>query len=110
MAYQLQGNIIATDEQGYLLDHLQWEEALVPIIAEQEDIELNDAHWQIIRFVRQFYDEYDTSPAIRALVKALSNEFGPEVGNSRHLQRLLPKGPAKMASKLAGLPKPAKCL
>ena len=48
MAYQLQGNIIATDEQGYLLDHLQWEEALVPIIAEQEDIELNDAHWQIM--------------------------------------------------------------
>jgi tRNA 2-thiouridine synthesizing protein E len=110
MAYQLHGNTIATDEQGYLLDYLQWQEALVPVIAEQEDIQLNDAHWQIIRFVRQFYEEYDTSPAIRALVKALSNEFGPEIGNSRHLQRLLPKGPAKMASKLAGLPKPAKCL
>lgn len=54
--------------------------------------------------------EYDTTPAIRALVNALKTEFGPEVGNSRHLQRLLPKGPAKLASKLAGLPKPAKCL
>lgn len=110
MAYQVHGNTIETDEQGYLLDHLQWNEALVPVIAEKEGIKLNAAHWQIIRFVRQFYEEYDTSPAIRALVKALSNEFGPEIGNSRHLQRLLPQGPAKMASKLAGLPKPAKCL
>lgn len=110
MAYQLDNQTIETDEQGYLLDHLLWNEALVPVIAAQEGIDLNEAHWQIIRFVRQFYAEYDTSPAIRALVKALSIEFGPEVGNSRHLQRLLPKGPAKMASKLAGLPKPAKCL
>ena len=110
MAYLLNGLTIATDEQGYLLDHTQWNEDLAKVIAEYEKIELTDAHWQIIRFVRAFYEAYDTSPAIRALVKAMANEFGPEIGNSRHLQRLLPKGPAKLASKLAGLPKPAKCL
>ncbi len=110
MTYQLNNQHIATDSHGYLLDYTQWSEELVPVIASSENIELNEAHWQIIRFVRDFYLRYDTSPAIRALVKALSNEFGPDVGNSRHLQRLLPQGPAKLASKLAGLPKPAKCL
>ncbi len=110
MGYQCDGQYIATDEHGYLLNHTQWSETLAEAIAQAENIELTDAHWQIIRFVRAFYAQYDTSPAIRALVKALANEFGPEVGNSRHLQRLLPKGPAKLASKLAGLPKPAKCL
>jgi tRNA 2-thiouridine synthesizing protein E len=110
MPYQLDQQIIETDANGYLLDHTQWSEALVPVIAEAEGIELNDAHWLVIRFVREFYMQYDTSPAIRALVKALAQAHGPEIGNSRYLQKLLPKGPAKLASKLAGLPKPAKCL
>jgi tRNA 2-thiouridine synthesizing protein E len=110
MHYTLNNHTIPADDNGYLLDHTMWSEALVEIIAAEEKIKMTDAHWQIVRFVRAFYEEYDTSPAIRALVKALQQEFGPEIGNSRHLQRLLPQGPAKMASKLAGLPKPAKCL
>ena len=78
--------------------------------AQEENIELTEAHWEVVRFVRAFYEEYETSPAIRALVKAMANKFGPEKGNSRYLQRLFKRGPAKQATKLAGLPKPAKCL
>jgi tRNA 2-thiouridine synthesizing protein E len=63
-----------------------------------------------VLFVRAFYEEYETSPAKRVLIKSLSNKFGPEIGNSRYVQRLFPKGPAKQATKIAGLPKPAKCL
>jgi tRNA 2-thiouridine synthesizing protein E len=110
MVYHFNNKTFAADDNGYLLDHTSWTEGLAKHIAECEDITLTDAHWQIIHFVREFYMEYDSTPAIRALVNALKTEFGPEVGNSRHLQRLLPKGPAKLASKLAGLPKPAKCL
>ena len=101
---------IATDKAGYLLDFEQWDESMVPVLAESEKIVLSDAHWEVVRFVRAFYLEYDTSPAIRALVKAMAKEYGPEKGNSRYLQRLFPKGPAKQATKLAGLPKPARCL
>lgn len=104
------GAQIAVDKNGYLLDHTQWDEGMVPLLAEQENIELTDAHWEVVRFVRAFYLEYDTSPAIRALVKAIAAEHGPEKGNSRYLQRLFKKGPAKQATKFAGLPKPAKCL
>ncbi|MFC4699337.1 TusE/DsrC/DsvC family sulfur relay protein [Glaciecola siphonariae] len=104
------GEPLALDKHGYLLDINQWNDNVAKAFAKQEGIELNEAHWEIIYFVREFYQTYDTSPAIRALVNAMKIKFGPQVGNSRYLQRLFPDGPAKLASKLAGLPKPAKCL
>ena len=101
---------IETDKNGYLLDHTQWQKDLAPIIAQKESIELSTEHWEVIEFVREFYEEYETSPAIRVLVRSLKDKFGPEIGSSRYVQRLFPKGPAKQATKIAGLPKPAKCL
>ena len=101
---------IETDAAGYLADMSQWNEEVAKAIAQQENIVLTEAHWEVIYFVRQFYQEYNTSPAIRMLVKAMAEKLGAEKGNSRYLQRLFPEGPAKQATKLAGLPKPAKCL
>lgn len=101
---------IERDSQGYLLDSQQWSEELIPLLAQEEGIELTHEHLEIIRFVRNFYLEFNTSPAIRMLVKAVSQQFGEEKGNSRYLYRLFPKGPAKQATKLAGLPKPVKCI
>jgi len=109
-SFTYNGQDIATDKAGYLLDHTQWDEGMVELLAREENIELTEAHWEVVRFVRAFYEEYETSPAIRALVKAMANKYGPEKGNSRYLQRLFKRGPAKQATKLAGLPKPAKCL
>ncbi|MFV0576601.1 MAG: TusE/DsrC/DsvC family sulfur relay protein [Vibrio sp.] len=108
--YQFNDQTIETDKEGYLLDHTQWQEELVPIIAAEEGIELTEAHWEVIRFVRDFYLEFNTSPAVRMLVKAMEKAHGPEKGSSKYLFTLFRKGPAKQATKLAGLPKPAKCL
>lgn len=99
-----------TDESGYLKNLTDWSEELALKIAEKEQIRLTEEHWEIIWLVRDFYQEYKTSPAIRMLVKAMAQKFGEEKGNSRYLQRLFPDGPAKQATKIAGLPKPAKCL
>jgi tRNA 2-thiouridine synthesizing protein E len=101
---------IETDTQGYLKNTQDWTPAVAEAIAVLEQIELTDAHWEVIRFVRDFYLEYKTSPAIRMLVKAMGQKFGPDKGNSRYLYRLFPDGPAKQATKLAGLPKPVKCI
>lgn len=101
---------IETDSAGYLLDSNQWTPEVAEVIAELEQLELTDAHWEVIYFVRDFYLEYNTSPAIRMLVRAMAQKLGEDKGNSRYLQRLFPEGPAKQATKLAGLPKPAKCL
>lgn len=105
-----EGRAIETDAQGYLKNSGDWQEALAPILAEQESITLTEAHWEVVRFVRAFYEEFNTSPAIRMLVKAMAQKYGEEKGNSRYLYRLFPKGPAKQATKIAGLPKPVKCI
>lgn len=101
---------VLTDNQGYLLDFTQWSKALGEQMAIADKFELNDAHWEVVMFVREFYLTYNTSPAIRALTKAMKAEFGEEKANSRYLFRLFPDGPAKQATKYAGLPKPKRCL
>ncbi|WP_261817394.1 TusE/DsrC/DsvC family sulfur relay protein [Vibrio gallicus] len=101
---------IETDTEGYLLNFQEWEEGMIQVLAEQEGIELTDAHLEVVHFVRAFYLEFNTSPAVRMLVKAIEKAHGPEKGNSKYLFKLFKQGPAKQATKLAGLPKPAKCL
>lgn len=105
-----EGKEIETDSEGYLKETSLWSEALAEAIAEKESISLSPEHWEVVRFVRGFYLEFNTSPAIRMLVKAMVNKYGEEKGNSRYLYRLFPKGPAKQATKIAGLPKPVKCI
>jgi len=107
---EFNGQEIATDKQGYLLDSSQWHKELAPVIAAQENIELTEAHWEVVMFVRDFYQEFETSPAIRMLVKAMAKKLGEDKGNSKYLYKLFPKGPAKQATKIAGLPKPARCI
>jgi len=107
---EFNGKNIDVDGEGYLKHRDDWNEALAEQIAQNEGIALSDAHWEVVRFVRAFYLEYNTSPAIRMLVKAMAQKYGEEKGNSRYLFRLFPDGPAKQATKIAGLPKPAKCL
>lgn len=107
---EFNGTEISTDAQGYLTHPQDWSEALAGEIARREGITLSEAHWQVIHFVRAFYLQYNTSPAMRMLVKAMAQTYGEEKGNSRYLFRLFPEGPAKQATKIAGLPKPVKCL
>ncbi|WP_372880205.1 TusE/DsrC/DsvC family sulfur relay protein [Psychromonas sp.] len=104
------GQEYPTDPQGYLLDSTLWTRQLAEYIAQLESVEMTDEHWQVVFFVRDFYLEYNTSPAIRALVKAMEKKYGKEKISSRYLYRLFPKGPAKQATKIAGLPKPARCI
>ncbi|ADP12180.1 MULTISPECIES: TusE/DsrC/DsvC family sulfur relay protein [Erwinia] len=107
---QFNGKEIARDAQGYLKSTTDWNEDLARELAAEEEIELSEAHWEVVHFVRAFYLEFNTSPAVRMLVKAMAQKYGEDKGNSRYLFRLFPKGPAKQATKIAGLPKPAKCL
>jgi len=101
---------IELDKHGYLTDHTVWNEDIANKLAAQDDLTLTESHWEVIRFVRDFYIKFNTSPAIRALTKAMKEEFGEEKANSRYLYRLFSEGPAKQATKYAGLPKPARCI
>lgn len=99
-----------TDKHGYLTELSEWNLEIAEHIAGLEQIQMSDNHWEVVHFVRDFYQEYQTSPAIRLLVKAMKKQLGEEKGNSIYLYKLFPKGPAKQATRIAGLPKPAKCI
>ena len=69
-----EGKEISTDSEGYLKETAEWSEPLAVTIAEKEGITLSPEHWEVVRFVRDFYLEFNTSPAIRMLVKAMANK------------------------------------
>jgi len=99
-----------TSTEGYLLRPQDWSEELAVHIAEQEGLALTPPHWEVIRFVRSYYEEFQIAPAIRVLSKAISRKLGPEKGNTVYLYKLFPKGPAMQACRIAGLPKPTGCV
>ncbi len=110
MAYQLNRTTFEADEEGYITDISQWSKELAELIAKDENIEMSDDHWEVVNFLRNYYEEYQIAPAIRVLTKAVKKSLGPEKGNSKYLYELFPYGPAKQACKIAGLPKPTGCI
>lgn len=98
------------DEEGYLTNLDEWNEELADFMAKKENIDLTENHWEVIHFLREYYDEYQIAPMIRVLTKAVGKKLGPEKGNNKYLYELFPEGPAKQACKFAGLPKPTGCV
>lgn len=101
---------LETDHEGYLMRRDQWSRALAEELAVADGIELTEAHWEVIHFLQEYYENYEIAPAIRILTKQMGKRFGKEKGNSKYLYELFPKGPAKQACRYAGLPKPTGCV
>ena len=101
---------VEVDEEGYLEDLNEWTEEIAIAMAEAEDVELTEEHWDIIKFLREYYEEYQIAPAVRVLTKAVGKRLGKAKGNSKYLYSLFPYGPGKQACKYAGLPKPTGCV
>ena len=110
MAYEYNGTTVEADEEGYIIDISQWNQELAALIAEAENIDMDNDHWEVVNFLRNYYEEYQIAPAVRVLTKAVKRTLGPEKGNSKYLYELFPDGPLKQASKIAGLPKPTSCI
>lgn len=101
---QLAGITVDLDADGHLANAGDWTEDLAAAFASELGIgELNEDHWKVIHFMRKVYQEDGDAPSIRRLTK----ESGVD---TRSLYRLFPKGPAKKAAKIAGLPKPKGCI
>lgn len=104
------GTQIPTDEEGYLANIEDWSARVAEVMAAAEDCSLTESHWEVINFLREYYEEYEIAPAVRILTKAIGKKLGREKGNSKYLYELYPGGPAKQACKYAGLPKPTGCV
>lgn len=104
------GRAVALDKNGFLVDLGEWSPEVAVALAEREGLTLTPAHAEVLRVLRQFYDEFQLSPATRPLVKYVAAQLGADKGNSAYLNQLFNGTPAKLAAKLAGLPKPANCI
>ncbi|MBT5229892.1 MAG: TusE/DsrC/DsvC family sulfur relay protein [Methylococcales bacterium] len=104
------GKTVETDEEGYLVDLSDWDKDVAKILADQDSLELTESHWEVIDFLRDYYEEYQIAPAVRVLTKAIGKKLGKEKGNSKYLYELFPYGPGKQACRFAGLPKPTGCI
>ena len=110
MAIEFKGKVLETDKDGFLRDISAWSPELAEYMAELDDLELGEDHWQVINYIREYYEDYRMAPAVRILVKAMGRRLGRDKANSRYLYQLFPYGPAKQACRYAGLPKPTGCV
>jgi tRNA 2-thiouridine synthesizing protein E len=98
------GATIERNDEGFFTDPDQWTEAMAVELARAAGIdELTDKHWQVINFMRKTYLDTGSAPTIRALGKVSGVPI-------KELYQLFPKGPAKLAAKIAGIPKPRGCI
>jgi len=101
---EVNGKMLDLDPDGNLLNTSDWNEDVALAFAKSEEIEeLNDRHWVVINYMRKQYEEKGDAPSIRKLTK----ESGVD---TKELYAIFPKGPAKKAAKISGLPKPKGCI
>mgnify|MGYP000724039537 CR=1 FL=1 len=107
----LAGIELEVDDDGYL-KHLQdWSPDIAQALAQQQQLTLTQAHWEIINAIRDFYSQYQRSPTTRVLLKYLAQQLGAQKSSSIYVMQLFGGGtPAKSIAKLAGLPKPPNCI
>ena len=110
MSIEVNGKTLETDEEGYLANLADWETEVATAMATIDECDLSENNWEVINFLREYYEEYQIAPAVRVLTKAIGKRMGKEKGNSKYLYELYPYGPAKQACKYAGLPKPTGCV
>lgn len=104
MTTTIANTVLEVDAEGFLQKPEQWNEEIAQAIAREVGIDpLTDRHWLVVRFMRDRYLSTKTAPTIRTLGK----ESGVPI---KELYQLFPKGPAKMAAKIGGIPKPHGCI
>ena len=98
------------DETGFLSDTGTLSDDIAQAFAIQEGISLSDDHGEVLSLLRDYFAAFGDSPANRALVNFTKQQLGPEKGNSLYLMGLFPGSPARVGSRIAGLPKPKNCV
>ncbi|MCU7933888.1 MAG: TusE/DsrC/DsvC family sulfur relay protein [Candidatus Thiodiazotropha sp. (ex Dulcina madagascariensis)] len=102
---EVEGQLIAIDEEGYLLDFDDWSPAVTEALAEADGVRLTEEHWLLIDFLHRFYKEYEIAPEIPILARNLCKDQNDCRWTKRYIETLFPGG-AKMACRYAGLTKP----
>ena len=110
MALKVDGRVLETDARGFLCRLEDWDEEVARAMARADGIELDGDHWEVLYFLKEYYEQYQLAPPVRILTKAIARRLGKDKGSSRFLYRLFPQGPALQACRYAGLPKATGCI
>lgn len=95
---------VATDPEGYLLDRSDWSEDFARALAKEEGLVLTPDHWEVIHYLRDYYDEHGVQAQVRAMIRHFSQRWGAERGSNHALHLMFPVGgPQKQGNRLAGL-------
>lgn len=97
------GTQVEVNDEGFLVDKAQWTPAIAEEIARESGISLSERHWQVVTFCREDDAREGQAPGLRRVSKLSGVE-------TRELYKLFPRGPGKLAAKIAGLPKPKGCI
>ena len=98
------GKKIATDSEGYILNLDEWSEAFAVARAKEEGLELTSEHWQVIRYLRDYYHEHGVQAQVRVMIPHFRELWGEAKGSNHYLHELFPiGGPQKQGNRLAGL-------
>ena len=107
---KVNGREIETDAEGYLQTLDDWSEDVAQTLAERDELKLGDEHWQVLRWIRDYYAENGTAPNLRVMSKTIGGDLGEQFSDKKYLFDLFPYGPAKQAARYAGMPKPTGCV
>jgi len=93
MTIEVEGKSYETDEEGYLVNLSDWNEALATAMAKADGATLDENHWEVINFLRDYYEEYQIAPAVRVLTKAVGKKTGQGQGHQQVPLRAVPLRP-----------------
>ena len=110
MAIQLGTRSIPTTREGFLKSREDWTSEVAILIAEAHGIELNEAHREIIQLIQNYCDADNEPPSMRELTAEIRTTLSSEKAKGIYLMKLFGSSPAKMAARIAGLPRPKNCL
>lgn len=101
---RVDGRDIATDSEGYLRNLQDWSEDFARALAREENLTLTDEHWEVIRFLREYYQQHGVQAQVRVMIRHFTQAWGPQRGSNHSLHELFPVGgPQKQGNRLAGL-------
>jgi len=104
LSTQLSPSLPPRDDEGYLLDPADWNEQVALALAEGEHLNLDDTYWDVLHFMREFFEERQIAPDARYVIKHLSEHWG--TGARKKLFELFPYGYVQQACKVAGMRRP----
>lgn len=98
------GAVILTDSEGYIVDGDDWSTDFVNALAASENLKLTDEHFEVVNFLRAYYELHRVQCEVRKIVKHFKQHWDVEKATSSYLHKIFPRGgPQKQGNRLAGL-------